>query len=184
MTHVCAVSKAGVSELGESYKESCGGPRVLSLMEFLTVLLDLRLLRSVVAGASNRTGIWKRKLWLSRLTQLVFETCRDNEDSFLTSLPGNIAFLRLLRDGHFEVFDAFVVPELRLETPGQIVAALSLLVYLLNDLDKYAALSGFDPGFLIDRLCVPVWQRAKAFRIAQKSLKTTTQPSSSPETPM
>ncbi|QDZ17455.1 E1B 19K [Ovine adenovirus 8] len=147
-------------------------------MDFLLVLLDLRLLRSVVAGASARTGEWKRRLWLGRLTQLVHRTCEEQRESFLRSLPGNDAFLRLLRDGRFEVYDTYVVPELRLQTPGQIVACLALLVFLLNDLDAHAApLHGFDPGFLVDRLCVPVWQRAKAFRAVEQSSKSASPPS-------
>ncbi|UDF05954.1 E1B 19K [reindeer adenovirus 1] len=149
-------------------------------MDHLSVLLDLKLLRSIVAGASNRTGLWKRRLWLGRLTQLIHSTCNENEAIFFNSLPGNENFLRLLRSGYFEVFDVFVVPELHLDTPGQVVAALALLVFILNDLDANSADSGFDPGFLIDRLCVPLWLKARAHKTTQSS-KTTSQPSSSPD---
>ncbi|AAD09715.1 157R [Bovine adenovirus 3] len=149
-------------------------------MDHLSVLLDLKLLRSIVAGASNRTGVWKRRLWLGRLTQLVHDTCVENESIFLNSLPGNEAFLRLLRSGYFEVFDVFVVPELHLDTPGRVVAALALLVFILNDLDANSASSGFDSGFLVDRLCVPLWLKARAFKITQSS-RSTSQPSSSPD---
>lgn len=131
-------------------------------MDFLDVLLDLRLLRSVVVGASNRTGTLKRRIWLSRLTQLVHSTSAENRESFFNSLPGQDSFLRLLRQGRFEVFDAYVVPELHLTSPGCVVAALALLVFLLNDLDSNT--SCFEPGFLVDRLCVPLWLKAKSER--------------------
>ncbi|ART33359.1 E1B-19k [Deer mastadenovirus B] len=149
-------------------------------MDHLDILIDLRLLRSVIAGASNRTGAWKRRLWLGRLTQLVHNICSENQESFLNSLPGNANFLRLLRTGYFEVYDVFVVPELHLDSPGRVVAALALLVFILNDLDAHSAASGFDSGFLIDRLCVPLWLKARAYKITQSS-RTNLQPSSSPD---
>lgn len=135
-------------------------------MDFLAVLLDLRLLRSVVVGASNRTGALRRRLWLSRVTSLVNEAVQQRGDQFKESLPGGDHFLRALCAGNFEIYDALVVPELPLSSPGRVVATLALVVYLLNHLDSET--QEFEPGFLCDRLIVPLWRKARTMQLSQR----------------
>ncbi|AMB43144.1 small T-antigen [Bat mastadenovirus WIV12] len=119
------------------------------------VLRSYNTVRDILAGASDKTWFFYRKLFCHRWVYSVHRIKIDYKKDFFNILELWPQILQFLEIGNTYYFEKIVVPELIFDTFERTIVSLAFVAFLI---DRWKEQGIFSWDYIIETAALQVWQ--------------------------